>query len=208
MKLPFQLILASKSPRRKELLAQLGYQFTCLSADIDESVKYNEPAEQYVVRLAIEKATFIAKKQAETTLILGSDTSVVFENHILGKPTDLDECIMQLSMLSDQQHQVITAIAVVKGQQVNSMAVTTDVTFKPLSEEEIIRYWDTCEPQDKAGSYGIQGIGGQFVKHICGSYSAVVGLPLYETTQLLANFGMPTPVQASNIRASNIQASN
>jgi len=198
MKLLPQLILASKSPRRKELLAQLGYQFTSLSADIDESVKYNEPAEQYVVRLAIEKAIFIAKNQPETTLILGSDTSVVFENHILGKPVDLDDCLNQLSMLSNKQHQVITAIAVVKGQQVNSVAVTTDVTFKPLNNEEITRYWHTGEPQDKAGSYGIQGIGGQFVKQIYGSYSAVVGLPLYETAQLLAKFGMPTPINAVN----------
>jgi len=198
MKLQPQLILASKSPRRKELLAQLGYQFTSLSADIDESVKYNEPAEQYVVRLAIEKAIFIAKNQPETTLILGSDTSVVFENHILGKPVDLDDCLNQLSMLSNKQHQVITAIAVVKGQQVNSVAVTTDVTFKPLNNEEITRYWHTGEPQDKAGSYGIQGIGGQFVKQIYGSYSAVVGLPLYETAQLLAKFGMPTPINAVN----------
>jgi septum formation protein len=197
-----QLILASKSPRRKELLAQLGYQFTCLSADIDESVKYNEPAEQYVVRLAIEKAVFIAKNiaknQPETTLILGSDTSVVLENHILGKPTDLNDCLRQLSLLSDRQHQVITAIAVVKDQQVKSMVVTTQVTFKKLSEDEIMRYWHTGEPQDKAGSYGIQGIGGQFVKQISGSYSAVVGLPLYETAQLLADFGMPTPVQSVN----------
>jgi len=198
MKSQPQLILASKSPRRKELLAQLGYQFTSLSADIDESVKYNEPAEQYVVRLAIEKAVFIAKNQPDTTLILGSDTSVVFENHILGKPKDLGDCLNQLSMLSNKKHQVITAIAVVKGQQVNSLAVTTDVTFKSLNTEEITRYWHTGEPQDKAGSYGIQGIGGQFVKQIYGSYSAVVGLPLYETAQLLAEFGMPTPINAVN----------
>jgi len=198
MKSQPQLILASKSPRRKELLAQLGYQFTSLSADIDESVKYNEPAEQYVVRLAIEKAVFIAKNQPDTTLILGSDTSVVFENHILGKPKDLGDCLNQLSMLSNKKHQVITAIAVVKGQQVNSIAVTTDVIFKSLNTEEITRYWHTGEPQDKAGSYGIQGIGGQFVKQIYGSYSAVVGLPLYETAQLLAEFGMPTPINAVN----------
>ncbi|MFT5755742.1 MAG: septum formation protein [Alteromonadaceae bacterium] len=195
MKSKPSLILASKSPRRKELLTQLGYQFTCLSADIDETVKDNEPAKQYVVRLAIEKATFIAKKHPKTTLVLGSDTSVVFENHILGKPVDLNDCLRQLLLLSDQQHQVITAIAVVKGQQVDCIAVTTDVTFKALSKAEIIRYWHTGEPQDKAGSYGIQGIGGQFVKQITGSYSAVVGLPLYETAQLLAQFGMPTPVQ-------------
>jgi len=193
-----QLFLASKSPRRKELLAQLGYQFTCLSADIDESVIFNEPAEQYVVRLAIEKATFIAKSQPETTLILGSDTSVVLDNHILGKPTDLNDCLRQLSLLSNRQHQVITAIAVAQGQHVKSVAVTTQVTFKEISEEAITRYWHTGEPQDKAGSYGIQGIGGQFVKQISGSYSAVVGLPLYETSQLLADFGMPTPVQSVN----------
>ncbi|MDO6444725.1 Maf family protein [Colwellia sp. 1_MG-2023] len=190
------LILASQSPRRRELLAQLGYQFTCCPADIDETVKINETPIEYVQRLAVEKSAHIAKSQPETTLVLGSDTCVVYQNQILGKPDNLTQSIDCLSMLSGNTHQVLTAIAVVQGQFSKALVVSTDVTFKTLTKEEIINYWHTGEPQDKAGSYGIQGIAGQFVKHISGSYSAVVGLPLYETAQLLAEFSCPTPVQS------------
>jgi len=115
---------------------------------------------------------------------------VVFGTNILGKPASLDECIAILSMLSGNSHQVITAVALVKGERSEVIVVRTEVDFKVLSEEEIIRYWQTGEPQDKAGAYGIQGIAGQFVKQIRGSYSAVVGLPLYETAQLLSLFGV------------------
>lgn len=185
-----KLVLASQSPRRKELLMQLGYQFQCVPADVDESVKLNESAEHYVNRLAKDKAIKVAEQQDKNTVVLGSDTSVVFQQHILGKPTSLDDCIRMLSMLSGEKHQVITSVAVVQNKCVEVVTVITDVEFKSLTEEEIIRYWHTGEPKDKAGAYGIQGIGGQFVKQIQGSYSAVVGLPLYETAKLLSAFAV------------------
>jgi len=192
------LILASQSPRRKELLSQLGYTFTCQPADIDESVKAGETPAQYVVRLAIEKArhiaTNLATEQRNTTVVLGSDTTVVMNNNILGKPESVEHCQKMLSMLSGSVHQVLTAIAVVKGDIVQSLLIDTDVTFKRLTTQEILNYWQTGEPQDKAGSYGIQGIGGQFIKEIKGSYSAVVGLPLYETTLLLERVGLASPL--------------
>tara|TARA_R110000787_G_scaffold63442_2_gene142775 strand:+ start:595 stop:1182 length:588 start_codon:yes stop_codon:yes gene_type:complete len=190
------LILASQSPRRKELLQQLGYDFICLPADIDESVLSAETPEQYVARLALGKAAAIAEKNGDDVVVLGSDTSVVFEQHILGKPESLVDCLAILKMLSGNSHQVVTAIAAVQGKHSDVVVVTTEVDFKTLSEEEIRRYWQTGEPQDKAGAYGIQGIAGQFVKQIRGSYSAVVGLPLYETAQLLSAFGVQSSLMA------------
>ena len=151
------LILASQSPRRKELLSQLGYQFETISADIDESIIDNELPRDYVLRLAIEKASVVAQNQATDSVVLGSDTSVIFEQHILGKPESLEDCCKQLPMLSNNTHQVLTAIAVIKNNNIYSEIISTDVTFKALSIEEIHRYWHTGEPQDKAGSYGIQG---------------------------------------------------
>ena len=184
------LVLASQSPRRKELLAQLGYQFCCHPADIDESVNNNEDPLTYVERMAQEKAVVTAKQLGQLTdnVILGSDTCVVFNSKILAKPKDLNDCIAILSSLSGQKHQVLTAIAVSANSRIISEVVSTDVYFKPLTKNEIIAYWHTGEPQDKAGAYGIQGIAGQFVQRIEGSYSAVVGLPLFETAQLLAKF--------------------
>ena len=191
----YSLILASKSPRRQQLLAQLGYTFKCLSADIDESVHVDELPENYVRRLAIAKAQAIANK-ACGSIVLGSDTSVVINNEILGKPNSLPESLTMLTKLSGKKHQVMTSIAVVHGDKILSEVVTTQVHFKDLSEGEIIRYWQTGEPQDKAGSYGIQGIGSQFIKEIQGCYFSVVGLPLYQTAQLLAAFDLPTPIQS------------
>jgi len=196
-----RLILASQSPRRQALLSQLGYQFTTLIADIDESVTVNETAQDYVLRLAVEKAQTIYNKlpieQQTHSLVLGADTCVVINNEILGKPIDENDCISTLLKLSNKQHQVLTSIAVVSAQSVASQLVTTDVTFKKLTANEISRYWQTGEPEDKAGSYAIQGIGGQFVTNINGSYSAVVGLPLYETAQLLASVRLPTVIQTA-----------
>jgi septum formation protein len=189
------LILASQSPRRKELLSQLGYQFKTISADVDERIIGNESPSDYVLRLAIEKAKVVSQNQADNCIVLGSDTSVIFEKHILGKPENIDDCCQQLLMLSNNTHQVLTAIAAVKNNKIYSAIISTDVTFKTLTIEEVQRYWHTGEPQDKAGSYGIQGIGGQFVTQIKGSYSAVVGLPLYETAKLLAELEYPTPIQ-------------
>ncbi|MBL4940139.1 MAG: septum formation inhibitor Maf [Colwellia sp.] len=202
-----QLILASQSPRRKALLAQLGYHFTSKAADINEAVLANEAAKDYVLRLAQEKAqaifsTLTVEQQAQT-LVLGADTSVVIDGDILGKPANEAECIATLLRLENKTHQVLTAIAVNSQNQTNKIEtrvklITTQVQFKKLSIDEIKRYWQTSEPCDKAGAYAIQGIGGQFVTSIEGSYSAVVGLPLYETAQLLAQVGLPTCIQAKN----------
>ena len=201
-----QLILASQSPRRKSLLAQLGYQFNTQPANIDESVSCNEKPKDYVVRLAKEKAlaVFLALSEAQKTqtIVLGSDTSVVIDGEVLGKPTDEAECIATLMRLENKQHQVLTAIAVITQDPINpqqnyqaiAALVETQVHFKPLTVDEIKCYWNTGEPCDKAGSYAIQGIGGQFVTTISGSYSAVVGLPLYETAQLLAQVGLPSSI--------------
>jgi septum formation protein len=156
-----------------------------------------------VLRLAIEKAKFVAQQQAENCIVLGSDTSVIINQDILGKPANIEQCCQQLMLLSNNTHQVLTAIAAVHNQQIVSALVTTDVSFKSLTLNEIKRYWHTGEPQDKAGAYGIQGIGGQFVTQINGSYSAVVGLPLYETAKLLAELGLPTPIQATNTPHNN-----
>jgi septum formation protein len=202
-----QLILASQSPRRKVLLEQLGYQFSTLVADIDEAVCDHESANEYVLRLAQEKALTIFKsltrEEQKQSLVLGADTCVVIEGNILGKPANETECIKTLLRLENKQHQVLTAIAVVDYKAVNtsnltSMVIETDVYFKALTLSEIKRYWQTGEPCDKAGSYAIQGIGGQFVTGINGSYSAVVGLPLYETSQLLAKSGLPTIIQGNS----------
>lgn len=204
-----QLILASQSPRRQALLAQLGYQFITQAADINESVRCNENATDYVVRLAKEKAQaiFLALpiQQQAQSIVIGSDTSVVIEGEILGKPANEAECITTLLRLSNKQHQVLTAIAVItqdkksqdtRNQELKNKTISklieTQVQFKMLTVDEIKRYWHTKEPCDKAGSYAIQGIGGQFVTTINGSYSAVVGLPLYETVQLLAQVGLPS----------------
>jgi len=201
-----QLILASQSPRRRSLLAQLGYQFNTQAANIDESVYCNEKPEDYVIRLAKEKALTVfltlPEENKAQTLVLGSDTSVVIDGDILGKPNDEAECITTLMRLENKQHQVLTAIAIItqdlKGSPQNYHAITalveTKVHFKPLTVDEIKRYWNTGEPCDKAGSYAIQGIAGQFVTTINGSYSAVVGLPLYETSQLLAQAGLPSSI--------------
>ena len=192
-----KLVLASQSPRREALLSQLGYQFICQPADIDESVFDDEPALNYVVRMAKEKAEVIAQaiKPSLNCLILGADTCVVNNGEILAKPIDLADCITILKTLSAKKHQVLTAIAVTNGENISHEVIITDVYFKTLTTNEITAYWHTGEPQDKAGAYGIQGIGGQFVRRMEGSYSAVVGLPLYETSQLLAKFGLFSAIQ-------------
>ncbi|NQY87085.1 MAG: septum formation inhibitor Maf [Colwellia sp.] len=199
-----QLILASQSPRRKKLLGQLGYQFNTLVADIDESVCDHESPKEYVLRLAQEKSLAIfytlADEQQKKSLVLGADTCVVIDGTILGKPANEAECIETLLRLENNQHQVLTAIAVASCDAIGvtkvcSKVIETQVWFKALTISEIKRYWQTGEPCDKAGSYAIQGIAGQFVTTINGSYSAVVGLPLYETAQLLAKSGLPTTIQ-------------
>ncbi|RLV59029.1 septum formation inhibitor Maf [Parashewanella curva] len=186
-----RLVLASTSPRRKELLnliLQLWPQqiFECVSPDIDETQCENETPKQLVERLAIEKAKAgLSLVDDENTVVIGSDTIVVIEDKVLGKPKDATDAKAILSRLSGACHQVMTAVALVTAQEVLACCVTTQVQFTELSDTDIEAYVASGEPMDKAGAYGIQGIGGTFVEQISGSHSAVIGLPMAETQALL-----------------------
>ncbi|WP_394180318.1 Maf family protein [Marinomonas posidonica] len=194
------LVLASASPRRKELLSLLVREFEVLPADIDETPLGQEIAQDYVLRMAEEKAiaaaaTFPSVFHASipsSVIFVASDTSVVVDHHILGKPANLDDAKQMLRMLSGRSHQVMTSLCLMdlSGEHKVSTCVNTEVTFRAISDLEIEQYWRSGEPQDKAGSYAIQGHGSVFVESMCGSYSAVVGLPLFECAQLLSQFGI------------------
>lgn len=184
------IVLASASPRRAELLKQIGLSFLVHPTDIDETPVNDERADHYVERLAREKAR-AGSVFAPDSLVIGSDTSVVLNGRILGKPVTADDAACMLGELSGQTHQVMTAVAVACNGACESRMVVTDVRFRELPAEEINAYVATGEPMDKAGSYGIQGRGGIFVEELRGSYSAVVGLPLQETAELLAGAGCP-----------------
>ena len=178
------LILASQSPRRRELLNQLGVTFTTSPADIDETPADTEMPLDYVMRLAKEKALVIARANPGAW-VLGSDTTVVLGNQLLGKPETEEDSVQTLLRLSGKTHLVLTGVALIKDEQVLTRVVTTKVTFREISDSMARAYWRTGEPCDKAGSYGIQGLGGMLVRSIEGSYSSVVGLPLAETADLL-----------------------
>lgn len=180
------IYLASQSPRRRELLEQIGIEFEVLRAEIDETPLGNEAAGDYVKRLAIEKAKAGQAIAMANKPVLGADTIVVLDDQLLGKPRNKDHAISMLLALAGRQHQVMTAVALVQGDVVVSDVVTTAVTFRIISEQEALNYWDSEEPKDKAGGYGIQGLGAQFVEKIDGCYFAVVGLPLMKTQQLLS----------------------
>ncbi|RYV00835.1 septum formation inhibitor Maf [Shewanella sp. OPT22] len=188
------LVLASTSPRRKELLGQLlqlepQQGFECVAPDIDESQYENEAADVFVKRLALEKAQEGLRQVVGTdVVVLGSDTIVVLGDIILGKPNDIEHAIEILSRLSGQTHKVMTAVALVSENKTLVECVETQVNFSNLTHQDIVAYVNTKEPMDKAGAYGIQGIGGTFVESIQGDYSAVVGLPLATTKKLLTAF--------------------
>lgn len=188
------LVLASTSPRRKELLQQIGVKFTQLSIDINEDVAEAESAEQYVLRLAKEKAAagfdLLSAAEQSTCIVLAADTTVVCEGHILAKPESLEHSKEILRQLSGREHLVMSAIGLHSQSKGQQKIVTTKVKFRKISDAEIEAYWQSGEPQDKAGSYGIQGLGAVFVESITGSYSNVVGLPLCETAQLLNQFNI------------------
>lgn len=194
------LILASQSPRRHELLASLGVEFSVLVADIDETPVAGETPTECVARLARGKAEAVWQRLASerrvraphNPVVLGADTIVVIDNQILGKPRDRAEAAQMLSQLSGRKHQVLTAVAVRDENRKACVIQTSVVSFAKLSGREIQRYIATGEPDDKAGSYAIQGQAAAFVVSLNGSYSGVVGLPLYETRQLLLDFGIQT----------------
>jgi len=188
------LYLASGSPRRRELLAQIGVPFRPLSAAIDETPQPNEHPAAYVARLALGKAQAghgCLPAGSAGAVVLGADTAVVVAGSILGKPQDQAEALAMLALLSGREHEVLTAVALFDGQRSEVVNVVTQVRFRAIGASEAAAYWASGEPADKAGGYGIQGLGAVFVEGLRGSYSAVVGLPLCETAALLGRFGIP-----------------
>jgi septum formation protein len=192
------LILASASPRRRELLDQLGVQCQVEPARIDEAQYPGEAPAGYVQRLAQEKALAVsARFCAAEYVVLAADTTVVIDETLLGKPHDKDEAMGMLSRLSGRWHTVFTGVCVRSASGMHSEVVATEVEFVTLSPAVCEAYLATSEAWDKAGGYGIQGLGGAFVRAIRGSYSNVVGLPLYETWQLLSAHGIATALSAA-----------
>jgi septum formation protein len=188
------LILGSASPRRAELLAQLGLEFLVMPADIDETPGPGEHPRAYVRRMAREKTEALSLSAAGSVL-LTADTTVILGDHSLGKPESPADARKMLMALSDGVHEVCTAVCVLHGAQRHELLVSTSVEFIALDENLIDDYLTTSEPWDKAGAYAIQGLAGSFVRRIDGSVSNVIGLPLVETRELLQRVGMPASVR-------------
>jgi len=180
-----KLILASGSPRRRELLTQAGFLFEVIPADIDETRHPNEAPKDYVRRLALEKAEAIAPRYPDAT-ILGADTTVVLSGEVMNKPTDLADAERMLRALSNKTHQVYTGLAVVTPTAKHSHIETTNVVFREISEDELATYLASGHAQDKAGAYGIQGYAARWIPRIEGDYFNVVGLPLSTVVKLLS----------------------
>jgi septum formation protein len=183
-----QIVLASASDRRKILLEQMGVVFDVVVVDVDETPHIQETPLLYVQRLAELKARTVLQKIKNNLPVLGADTSVVFENHILGKPRDAQHAVEMLMLLSGKKHHVMTSVAMINQERLLSFVSTTEVSFDEITPAQAQAYWQTSEPADKAGAYAIQGLAAMWIKEIKGSYSGVMGLPLYETAQLLKAF--------------------
>ena len=191
MKRAPQIYLASSSPRRRELLDQLGVYYEQLSAPVDETRRPAEAPAVYVSRMALEKARAgHARASDKGRPVLGADTAVAAGEAVLGKPRDRAEGMAMLARLSGVTHHVYTAVAVVDAEREASRLSVSAVCLRTLSEEERAWYWDSGEPADKAGGYAVQGRGAQFIARLEGSYSGVMGLPLFETAELLREFGV------------------
>jgi septum formation protein len=183
--LPSHFVLASASPRRAELLTAAGFAFDIAHADIDEALLPGEPADRYVRRLAEGKARAVAVRFPDS-VVLGADTTVVVDGHILGKPADAAEAVAMLCRLQGRAHEVLTGVALVTRGEVQVVLEATRVWFGPMTDAAIAVYVATGEPMDKAGAYGIQGWAARYVTRIEGSYSNVVGLPVARVHELLA----------------------
>jgi septum formation protein len=185
------IYLASASPRRSALLDQIGVRHRVQPVDVDETARGDEAADQYVRRLAVLKAETLWEKlaAAQRQPVLGADTAVVLDDEILGKPRDEQDCTRMLKLLSARTHQVFTAVALRASDGCQSRVNVSEVTFRKLADEEIQRYWRSGEPADKAGAYAVQGRAALFIERIAGSYSGIMGLPLFETGELLAAIG-------------------
>jgi len=196
------LVLASSSPRRRELLTQIGVQFEVIVRSVDESLLSGESPTDYVCRLARAKAAAVAA--TESRPVLGADTIVVVDDQVLGKPVDAKDAARMLSMLSGRRHQVMSAVCVMQGERQELRLSVSTVGFRPLSEADIAAYWASGEPEGKAGAYAVQGLGALFINYLEGSYSGVVGLPLYETAALLAAFSVATSLDTTTSNKENI----
>jgi septum formation protein len=187
------IYLASQSPRRAELLRQIGVEFQVYAADIDERVNVGESPEDYVSRVAQNKARVVAAeigKSHSAWVVLAADTTIAIDGDIIGKPEDAEHCHCILRRLSGREHTVLTAVAVATRDRLECRLTRNRITFRVLSEHEIQSYCGTTEPMDKAGAYAIQGKAAVFVERLEGSYSAVMGLPLCETAELLQDAGI------------------
>jgi septum formation protein len=186
-----QIILASSSPRRESILRDIGIRFIKCPADIDESVLPGEKPDKYVRRMAEAKAKKIANQKKHKT-VLGADTIVLIDGRILGKPKNREQALRYITLLSNRTHSVLTSVALARGDQCKSIVARAEVTFRKISKREAILYWETGEPRDKAGGYGIQGVGGIFIDRIEGGHGTVIGLPVLETEKLLRLFNVET----------------
>jgi septum formation protein len=190
------IVLASASPRRTQLLQQIGIAHRVVPADIEERREATETPEQCVIRLARSKASWVRERLiqgdvAERSLpVLGADTAVVVDDDMLGKPRDRDDALLMLQRLAARTHRVLSAVALAGAQGVTHVLSCSEVRFRPLSGRECAAYWESGEPHDKAGGYAIQGRGALFVEWLTGSFSGVMGLPLFETAQLLSAGGI------------------
>ena len=182
-----QVTLASASPRRADLLRQIGIEFEIKPSHIFEQRNVNESPEDYVQRLAREKAT---ASQHDALPALGADTTVVLDGQILEKPRDQADALRMLQQLQGTHHTVLTGVCLCNKKRDETILASAKVAFRRIDDDELVRYWDSGEPIDKAGAYGIQGLGAIFIAGICGQPSTVAGLPLVETNQLLNAFGV------------------
>jgi septum formation protein len=194
-----QLYLASASPRRRQLLSQIGVDFLPLPVHVDESCGPAEEVETFVARLALDKARagWDRLAPAQRAPVLGADTLVVVDGRPMGKPVDRREGIAMLQALSGRVHAVLSAVALKARHREAVQLSRSFVTFRTLAAEECGAYWESGEPPDKAGAYAIQGLGAMFISHLDGSYSGVMGLPLFETAELLHDFGIRIPLRCA-----------
>jgi septum formation protein len=187
-----QIYLASASPRRRELLQQLGVRFAVLNQAVPEERRAGETPEAFVERLAVQKAEagWAQLAPAARRPVLAADTAVVVDEQVLGKPADREAALAMLALLSGRSHRVLSAVALMGQDRVRLRSSESQVSFRVIGAAEREAYWQSGEPADKAGAYAIQGLGALFVRHLAGSYSGVMGLPLFETGELLREFGI------------------
>jgi septum formation protein len=190
---PSALHLASSSPRRAAILRRMGLEFSAGGVGIDESPLAGEQADAMVLRLAAAKA--LAATCAADIVVIGADTAVVLDGEVFGKPVDEADAIRMLGALSGRRHEVMTGVAVRSECGVNRVLTVTAVEFREIRPDEALDYWQSGEPHDKAGAYAIQGLAGDFVRSVSGSYTGVVGLPVFETAELLRAAGIQPPAR-------------